>query len=50
MKEEFVEVVTDGQTAPPAYFSYDAALNREIHEILDDRPPAALSLSDVVHR
>ena len=47
-KGSFVEVVTDGQTAPPAYFSYDAALNREIHEILDDRPPVTLSLAEVV--
>ncbi len=31
-KEAFVAVVTDGQTAPPAYFSFDAVRNRERHD------------------
>ena len=47
-KEAFVAAVTDGQTAPPAYFSYDAGLNRELHEIMDDSAPSALALADVV--
>jgi hydroxyacylglutathione hydrolase len=47
-KNAFIEVVTEGQTAPPAYFSYDANLNRELHEILDDSPPPPLPLDEVV--
>ncbi len=47
-KEAFVDVVTEGQTAPPAYFAYDANLNRELHEILDESPPPPLELDDVV--
>lgn len=48
-KESFVQVVTDGQTAPPAYFAYDAALNRADHEILDETsPPPPLALGDVL--
>ncbi len=35
-KEAFVEVVTAGQTCPPAYFAYDAALNRKIRPLLDE--------------
>jgi hydroxyacylglutathione hydrolase len=35
-KEAFVAVVTEGQTAPPAYFSYDANLNRENRPLLDE--------------
>ena len=48
-KEQFVRVVTDGQTAPPAYFAYDAHRNREIHPILDETEvPAALDLDTVL--
>ena len=48
-KEAFVEAVTDGQTAPPAYFSFDATLNRELRPILDEtEPPAALDLAAVL--
>lgn len=47
-KEDFTRVVTDGQTAPPAYFSYDAAQNRQDHPILDETlVPPALALADV---
>ena len=50
-KEAFVAVVTDGQTAPPAYFSFDAVRNREQHELLDETSvPPALSLDDVLRR
>ena len=43
--------MTDGQSAPPAYFSFDAVRNRELHDILDEtsRPPA-LRLAEVVRR
>ena len=48
-EQEFVDVVTEGQTAPPAYFSFDAMLNREVRPLLDElAPPAALTLDDVI--
>jgi hydroxyacylglutathione hydrolase len=48
-KEDFITAVTDGLTAPPAYFSFDANLNREVHPILDEAtPPSPLSIDDVV--
>lgn len=47
-RENFVMVVTDGQTSPPAYFAYDALRNREEHELLDEMsPPPSLALGDV---
>ncbi|MEM7274125.1 MAG: rhodanese-like domain-containing protein [Actinomycetota bacterium] len=46
---EFVAVVTEGQSAPPAYFSFDAMLNREVRPLLDElAPPPALSLDEVI--
>jgi hydroxyacylglutathione hydrolase len=48
-KDEFIRVVTEGQTAPPAYFSYDASLNRENRPLLDeDHVPEALDIDGVV--
>ncbi len=48
-KDDFIQVVTEGQTAPPAYFAYDAVLNRENRPILDESTaPAALTLDEVV--
>lgn len=48
-KDEFIAVVTDGQTAPPAYFSFDANLNRENRPLLDETtPPPAMTLDEVV--
>lgn len=48
-KEAFIAVVTEGQSAPPAYFAYDAVLNREKRPILDeDVVPRALDLDEVV--
>ena len=50
-RDDFVRAVTDGQTAPPAYFSFDASRNREIHAILDEKAtPAPLELAEVVRR
>lgn len=50
-KDEFIKVVTDGQTAPPGYFSYDAMLNRKDRDLLDeDQMPAALSIDDVLEQ
>ncbi len=49
-KDEFIDVVTAGQSAPPAYFSYDAALNREIRPLLDEStPPLDLTFDDVIN-
>lgn len=48
-KDEFIEVVTAGQTAPPAYFAYDAGLNREMRPLLDEiTPPPHMEISEVV--
>ncbi|NNF53736.1 MAG: MBL fold metallo-hydrolase [Acidimicrobiales bacterium] len=48
-KEEFIGVVTEGQTAPPAYFSYDAGLNRELRELLDEAtPPVVMTIEEVL--
>lgn len=48
-KAEFVAVVTDGQSAPPAYFSFDAHLNRENRAILDEASmPPPLSVAEVI--
>ena len=50
-EDEFVAAVTEGQPLRPAYFSFDAQRNREPHELLvEDEPPAALTLDDVVAR
>ncbi|MCV7303559.1 MBL fold metallo-hydrolase [Mycobacterium barrassiae] len=32
---EFVELITHGQPAAPAYFSVDAAMNKRVHPLLD---------------
>ncbi len=49
-KAEFIDVVTAGQSAPPAYFSYDASLNREIRPLLDEAtPPAEMTFDDVIN-
>ena len=48
-KDDFIAVVTEGQTAPPAYFGFDAMLNRELRPILDeDATPAPMSMAEVV--
>ena len=50
-KDEFIQAVTEGQTAPPAYFSFDAMLNRELRPILDEQAaPPALTIDEVVRR
>jgi hydroxyacylglutathione hydrolase len=47
-REQFVEVVTAGQSTPPGYFSYDAGQNRSAHELYVEAPPARLSLDEVL--
>jgi glyoxylase-like metal-dependent hydrolase (beta-lactamase superfamily II)/rhodanese-related sulfurtransferase len=50
-RAEFIDVVTEGQSSPPAYFGYDAARNRQVRALLDEHePPPALDLDSVVHR
>ena len=47
-EDEFVALVTEGQPVRPAYFSFDARLNRERHPFLsEDQPPPALTLQAV---
>ena len=47
-KGRFLDVVTRGQNAPPAYFSYDASLNGKVRPIFDGVEPPALSLAEVL--
>jgi len=35
-KDEFIAVVTEGQTAPPAYFQFDAEMNKAIRPLFDE--------------
>lgn len=49
-KETFIKSVTDGLTAPPAYFFKDAMINKNGYESIDDvmqRNTKALSAADV---
>lgn len=42
----FIEMVTEGQPPAPEYFVYDAILNRQNRELLDEKePPPALDLA-----
>jgi hydroxyacylglutathione hydrolase len=34
-EQDFVELITNGQPAAPAYFSVDAAMNKRVHPLLD---------------
>jgi hydroxyacylglutathione hydrolase len=34
-EDAFVELITHGQPAPPAYFSVDAAMNKRVHPLLE---------------
>jgi hydroxyacylglutathione hydrolase len=44
-EEQFVALVTEGQPARPAYFSFDAQRNRERHELLSEaEQPQQMSL------
>jgi glyoxylase-like metal-dependent hydrolase (beta-lactamase superfamily II)/rhodanese-related sulfurtransferase len=36
-EDAFVELITRGQPAAPAYFSVDAAMNKRVHPLLDQR-------------
>ena len=44
-QDEFVAVVTEGQSVAPLYFAFAADANRHDHQLLDDRePPEAITL------
>lgn len=48
-KEEFIKVVTEGLSTPPAYFPINARINKEGYESLDDvmnNAMTALSIAD----
>jgi rhodanese-related sulfurtransferase/glyoxylase-like metal-dependent hydrolase (beta-lactamase superfamily II) len=50
-EDEFVAIVTEGQTTAPPYFPFSAHRNREVHALLDDHATVpALSLPDVMAR
>jgi hydroxyacylglutathione hydrolase len=47
-EDEFVDVVTQGQSVAPLYFAYAADSNRRTHALLDDEePPATLDLATI---
>jgi hydroxyacylglutathione hydrolase len=46
-REQFVQIVTEGQLAAPEYFVHDAILNRKSRLLLDEAAPAALTRADV---
>jgi glyoxylase-like metal-dependent hydrolase (beta-lactamase superfamily II)/rhodanese-related sulfurtransferase len=46
-KESFFDLVTEGQPPAPSYFIYDAVLNRQDRELLDEQAmPQALDLAE----
>ena len=47
-KQTFMALVTEGQPPAPAYFVYDAILNRKDHGLLDEtKPPTAMTYQQV---
>jgi glyoxylase-like metal-dependent hydrolase (beta-lactamase superfamily II) len=44
-KEQFVEIVTEGQPTAPAYFGHDAALNRKARPLFDETPLTPFDLA-----
>ncbi len=47
-EDQFVELITHGQPAAPAYFSVDAAMNKRVHPLLvQDRTIPPLSPTDM---
>ncbi|HEX6310877.1 MAG TPA: rhodanese-like domain-containing protein [Acidimicrobiia bacterium] len=50
-RQEFVDVVTEGQPLAPAYFVYDATRNREAHELLHEHErPTPLTIDEALAR
>jgi glyoxylase-like metal-dependent hydrolase (beta-lactamase superfamily II)/rhodanese-related sulfurtransferase len=46
--EQFVAVVTEGQSIPPGYFVFNAGLNKADRALLDESPPPAMRLDEVL--
>ncbi|MGH9171895.1 MAG: MBL fold metallo-hydrolase [Acidimicrobiales bacterium] len=47
--DEFVLVVTEGQSSAPAYFGYDALRNRQDHDLLDEHEhPVPLTMTEAL--
>jgi glyoxylase-like metal-dependent hydrolase (beta-lactamase superfamily II) len=47
--DEFVDIVTEGQSVAPRYFIFAATTNRKERELLDDHePPAALTIDEAL--
>ncbi len=50
-EDEFVAMVTEGQPSAPGYFSYDAVLNRSVHEVFDaGTATVPLTIGEVLDR
>lgn len=48
-EDAFVDVVLEGQSVAPPYFSYAAGANRQLRQLLDDQePPPSLALDRVL--
>lgn len=47
-QDQFVAVVTEGQSVRPHYFEFDAHRNRELRPLLDEQAPALLDIDDVL--
>ncbi len=49
-KETFIGLVTEGQPPAPDYFLFDAVLNRQAHDLLDETAvPSSMTLEGVQH-
>jgi len=46
--DEFIRVVTEGQSSAPGYFGFNAGLNKADRELIDTDPPQSLSLDEVL--
>ncbi|MUL84995.1 molybdopterin-dependent oxidoreductase [Mycobacterium sp. CBMA247] len=49
-EDQFVAAVTEGQSARPHYFEFDAHRNRELRPLLDEEAPRLLDIEDVCAR
>ena len=48
-EDEFVQVVTEGQTLSPLYFAFAADRNKQAHDVLAEHvPPRSMSLAEVL--
>jgi hydroxyacylglutathione hydrolase len=47
-RDDFVDLVTEGQPVAPEYFVHDAILNRKTRELLDEAAPPAMTVDEVL--